>query len=62
MADFFTALGKTPVILNKEVPGHIANRLQAALWREAIQLVLDDVASLEDVDKALHAGRAFAGR
>jgi len=56
MADFFEKLGKTPVILKKEVPGHIANRLQAALWREAIQLVIDKVASLEDVDKALCAG------
>ena len=56
MADFFEKLGKTPVILKKEIPGHIANRLQAALWREAIQLVIDGVASLEDVDKALYAG------
>ena len=56
MANFFAKLGKTPVVLKKEVPGHIANRLQAALWREAIQLVLDGVASLEDVDKALCAG------
>ena len=56
MADFFAKLGKTPVILKKEIPGHIANRLQAALWREAIQLVIDGVASLEDVDKALCSG------
>lgn len=56
MAYFFEKLGKTPVILKKEVPGHIANRLQAALWREAIQLVIDEVASLEDVDKALRTG------
>ena len=55
-ADFFQNLGKTPVILKKEVPGHIANRLQAALWREATQLVIDGVATLEDVDKALYAG------
>lgn len=56
MADFFEKLGKTPVILKKEIPGHIANRLQAAVWREAIQLVIDGVASLEDVDKAVCAG------
>ena len=56
MAKFFEKLGKMPVILKKEVPGHIANRLQAALWREAIQLVIDGVASLEDIDKALCAG------
>lgn len=50
--DFYTALGKTPVILNKEVPGFISNRLQVALYREAIDLVINGVCSLEDVDKA----------
>ena len=39
-----------------EIPGHIANRLQAAVWREAIDLVLNGVASVADVDKALVAG------
>jgi len=53
---FFEGLGKVPVVLNKEVPGHIANRLAAALWREAIDLVASGVASVEDVDKALYAG------
>lgn len=48
--DFFESLGKIPVILKKEIPGHIANRLQAALWREAINMVLADVASVEDID------------
>ena len=52
----FEALGKVPVVLNKEVPGHIANRLQAAVWREAIDLVLNGVASVADVDKALASG------
>ena len=53
---FFEALGKIPVVLEKEVPGHIANRLSAALWREAVDLVARGVASVEDVDKALFAG------
>ena len=53
---FYTALGKIPVVLRKEVPGHIANRLAVAVWREAIDLVANGVASLEDVDKALYAG------
>lgn len=53
---FMAGLGKAPVLLNKEVPGYIANRLAAALWREAIDLVENDVASVEDVDKALCAG------
>lgn len=50
------SLGKIPVVLNKEVAGHLANRLVAALWREAIDLVDKGVASVEDVDKALYAG------
>ncbi|MEM6548727.1 MAG: 3-hydroxyacyl-CoA dehydrogenase NAD-binding domain-containing protein [Pseudomonadota bacterium] len=49
-------LGKVTIRLNREVPGHVANRLQAALWREAIHLVLEGVASVEDVDKAVWAG------
>lgn len=53
---FYESLGKVSVVLNKEVPGHIANRLQAALWREAIDLVIRGVASVADVDKALAAG------
>ena len=53
---FFEGLGKIPVVLKLEVPGHIANRLAAALWREAIDLVIRGVASVEDVDKALYAG------
>lgn len=56
MKAFFERLGKTPVVLKKEAPGHIANRLAAALWREAIDIVLQGLASVEDVDKALCAG------
>ncbi|MEM7171783.1 MAG: 3-hydroxyacyl-CoA dehydrogenase NAD-binding domain-containing protein, partial [Pseudomonadota bacterium] len=46
---FFAECGKVTIRVNKEVPGHVANRLQAALWREAIHLVCEGVASLEDV-------------
>ncbi len=49
-------IGKEPVILKKEVPGFIANRISAALWREALDLVDKGVASVEDVDKAIRAG------
>ncbi len=49
-------IGKTPVVLRKEVPGFIANRLSAALWREALNLVDSGVASAEDVDKAIVNG------
>ncbi|CAE7230993.1 lcdH [Symbiodinium natans] len=53
---FYKMLGKAPVVLLKEVGGHIANRLQAAVWREAISLVHRGVATVEDVDTALHEG------
>ncbi len=49
-------LEKIPVVVRKEVPGFIGNRLQAALWREALSLVGNGVASVEDVDKAIWAG------
>lgn len=53
---FYADLGKQPVRLRKEVPGHVANRLQAALAREVYYLVAEGVVSAEDVDKALSWG------
>ena len=49
-------IGRVPVVLKKEVLGLIANRLSAVLWREALNLVDQGVASVEDVDKAIKAG------
>lgn len=54
--DFMKRLGKTPVLLKREVPGYIVNRLQAALLRESIDLVDKGVASPEEVDKAFCTG------
>jgi 3-hydroxypropionate dehydrogenase (NADP+) len=54
--DFMKKLGKIPALLKREVPGYIINRLQAALLREAIDLVDKEVASPEDVDKAFCMG------
>jgi len=54
--DFMKRLGKVPVMLKREVPGYIVNRLQAALLREAIDLVDKDIVSAEDVDKAFCMG------
>lgn len=54
--NFMLSLGKVPVLVKKEVNGYIGNRLAAALWREAIDLVQKGVATVEDVDKALYAG------
>ncbi|KAG1649136.1 L-carnitine dehydrogenase [Nymphon striatum] len=53
---FYESVGKVTIEVRKEVPGHVANRLQAALWREAISLVTNGVASVEDVDTAVWAG------
>ncbi|MFK0091917.1 3-hydroxyacyl-CoA dehydrogenase NAD-binding domain-containing protein [Pseudomonas sp. NPDC090592] len=53
---FYDLVGKVTIRVNREVKGHVANRLQAALWREAIHLVKSGVASVEDVDKAVWAG------
>jgi 3-hydroxybutyryl-CoA dehydrogenase len=53
---FYRRLGKETIRVRREVPGHVANRLQVALWREAIHLVNEGVASVEDVDKAIWAG------
>jgi 3-hydroxyacyl-CoA dehydrogenase len=55
-AAFYTALGKQTVRLHKEVPGHVANRLQAALAREVYYLVDQGVVSVADVDTALSWG------
>lgn len=53
---FYEAVGKVTIEVKREIPGHVANRLQAALWREAIHLVLAGVASVQDVDNAVAAG------
>jgi 3-hydroxyacyl-CoA dehydrogenase len=53
---FYSAVGKHPIHLKKEVKGHVANRLQAALWREAFALVRDGVASVADIDAAVAHG------
>jgi ketoreductase RED1 len=49
-------LGRAPIVVKKEIPGNIAARLSAALWRECIQLVLDGVLDVEDVDRAVSVG------
>lgn len=53
---FYTRLGKVPVRLKKEIYGHIANRLQAAIFREAIHLLESGVGSAEDIDRAVTEG------
>jgi len=52
-AEFYTSIGQRTVRVNKEMPGHVANRLQAALAREVYYLVAEGVVSAADVDTAL---------
>ena len=54
--DFYKVIGKEPIILKKEALGFISNRLQLALYREAIDIVLKGICSVEDVDKAVCFG------
>jgi len=53
VAEFYQGIGRRTVLLRKEMPGHVANRLQAALSREVYYLVAEGVVSAADVDTAL---------
>ena len=53
---FYRQVGKRPIRVRQELPGHIANRLQAALWREAYSLVERGAASVADIDAAIAHG------
>ena len=52
----YASTGKKVIRINQEVKGHIANRLQVAIWQEAISLVQRGVASVEDIDTAISCG------
>lgn len=56
LAAFYRQIGKQPIVMRKEMIGHIANRLSSALWREALYLLQEGVASAEDIDLAVTAG------
>src|SRR6202051_2909841 len=53
VAEFYTSIGRRTVRVRKEMPGHVANRLQAAIAREVYYLVAEGVVSAADVDTAL---------
>jgi carnitine 3-dehydrogenase len=55
-ADIYRAIGMSPLIVRKEIDGFIADRLMEALWREALWLVNDDVATVSEVDDAVRLG------
>jgi carnitine 3-dehydrogenase len=52
-------LGRAPVVFKKEVQGNFVSRIEAAVWRECIQLVLDGVLDVEDADRAMNVGPAL---
>jgi 3-hydroxyacyl-CoA dehydrogenase len=53
---FYSSIGKKAIHLHKELPGHVANRLQAALYREILYLIEQGVLSVEDTDTAVSYG------
>lgn len=53
---FYAAIGKKPIYLRKELPGHAANRLQAALYRGVVYLIEQGMLSVEDADAAVSWG------
>ena len=53
---FYRGVGKVTIRVKREIPGHVVNRMQVALYREAINLVLVGVADLEDVDRGIAYG------
>jgi carnitine 3-dehydrogenase len=53
---FYAAIGKKPILLRKALPGHVANRLQAALYREVAYLIQQEVVTVEEADIAVCYG------
>ncbi|KAH7028447.1 3-hydroxyacyl-CoA dehyrogenase [Macrophomina phaseolina] len=54
--EFYTSLGKNPILIHHEVPGFVANRLQAAINSEAYSLISRGIVSAEDLDAAVTSG------
>lgn len=54
----YQAMGKTVLKLSRPMPGHLVNRLQAALWREAVYLAREGIASVGDIERAVTTGLA----
>lgn len=52
-AAFYRSLGKVPVVLHREIGGFVANRLQSALFRESVHLVLEGVVTPEELDQVV---------
>lgn len=53
---FYKVSGKSPLVMKKEIPGFIATRLQEAIWREALHMVANGEATVEQIDQAVVNG------
>ena len=53
---FYKSISMNPIILKKELPGYLADRLQEALWREALHIVNDGYATTKDLDRSIEDG------
>jgi carnitine 3-dehydrogenase len=53
---FYAAMGKRPLELTRELPGFVGNRLQEALWREALHMVAEGEATVEEIDESIAYG------
>lgn len=53
---FYHLAGKRPLVLRKEIPGFVANRLREALWREALHMIVQGEATVEEIDAAITDG------
>ena len=53
---FYKSISMKPIILKKELPGYLSDRLQEALWREALHIINEGYATTEDLDRAIEDG------
>ncbi len=50
---FYKSVGRHPITMNKQLPGHVANRLTSAIFREAVWMLREGIASVSDIDAAM---------
>lgn len=50
---FYKSVGRHPITMNKQLPGHVANRLTSAIFREAVWMLREGIASVADIDAAM---------
>jgi len=54
--EFYRSIGKKPIVLDREVPGFVANRLQEAMWREALHMIVAEEATVQQIDASIAYG------